>query len=240
MCVADYFDFNVVAFFHKLKTPRTFRANTMPPTSMKPQKDPTQIRTAGEAALGAFLQNFPILRVEEKQLIIDNADIREFKKGAVLLREGQTATQCYLVLKGCVRAYYVVDGEERSTDFYTEGYSVNSFTSAAQGTPSRHYLVCAEDCLLTVSNDAMEAEMCRLIPRLESIIRQEVQKNTGLMQDAIARFLTSSPEERYLHLLNTRSDLFNRIPQHQLASYIGIKPESFSRLRRRVHVTRTS
>lgn len=186
--------------------------------------------------LFSFLRNFPILTEQEIQLIADNTTIREYKKGTFLLREGEVAVNCHLVLRGCVRGFFMKDGEEKSTTFYTEGDTVHSFTSATNGTPSTLNLICVEDCILTVSDSALENEMCRLIPRLESIIRKEVEKSTGKAQDELARFITSSPEERYIHLLESKPELVNRIPQHQLASYLGVTPESLSRIRKRISI----
>lgn len=181
-----------------------------------------------------FIKEFGMLTDDEIDIIIDNTNIKSFKKGTVLLREGQVAKECYMVLKGLVREYYIKDGEERSTNFYTEMDPVNSFTSSTSQKPSEHFLVCAEDCVLTVGNDSLEAEMCKRIPRLEAIIRQEVEKHTGQMQDHMAKFITSSPEERYMSLMETKPELLNRVPQHQIASYLGIKPESLSRIRKRL------
>jgi CRP-like cAMP-binding protein len=185
--------------------------------------------------LKGFVESFQILTKTEVDMIVDNANVKSFKKGSVLLKEGQIAQHCYFILKGCIREYYVVDTEEKSTAFYTELDAVTPFSSYTNQTPSKSYFVCAEDCILTVSTQSLEAEMCAKIPRLESIIRQEVEKNTGKTQDELASFITSSPEQRYLNLLETRPSLINRIPQHQLASFIGIKPESLSRIRKRLH-----
>lgn len=188
--------------------------------------------------LRKFVNSFGILTEEEVSMIVDNANIQYFKKGAILLREGQVAKECFFVLKGLVREYYIVDGEERSTNFFTELEPVNSFTSHTAKKPSRHFLVCAEDCVLTVGNDSLEQEMCRRIPRLETIIKEEVEKETGKMQDDLAKLLTSTPEELYLDLVENRPDLLNRIPQHQIASYIGVKPETLSRIRKRLLTTK--
>lgn len=184
--------------------------------------------------LTTFLKNFPILTDKEIQLIVEKTNIKEFSKGTLLLREGEVSNGCYMILKGCVREFLIKDGFEKSTAFYTEGDPVNSFTSSTSKRPSKLSLVCVEDCILTVSNSAMEKEMCRLIPRLESIIRIEVEKSTGKAQDELARFITSSPEDRYLHLMESRPELLNRIPQHQIASYLGVTAESLSRIRKRV------
>lgn len=186
--------------------------------------------------LAQFLRNFPILSESEIQLIIDNSDIRFYQKGTFLLKEGEVAKNCYLVLKGCIREYFHKGGEEKSVAFYTEGNPVNNFTSATSSLPSKHYLVCMEDCILTVSDQGMEDEMIRLIPRLELIIRKEVEKQTGKAHEELAKFMTSTPEERYQELMENRPDLLNRVSQRHLASYLGITPESFSRIRKRMMI----
>lgn len=181
-----------------------------------------------------FLANFEMLTPEEVDIIVDNTNIREYKKGDFVLREGQMAKECYMVLKGLVREYYIVDGEEKTTNFFTEMQPVNSYSSRKNNKPSKHFLVCAEDCALTVSTNSLEAEMCALIPRLADIIRDEVEKETGKMQDDMAKFITSSPEELYKDLVENQPSLLNRVPQHQIASYLGVKPETLSRIRKRM------
>lgn len=188
--------------------------------------------------LRGFIKQFGMLTDDEIDIIVDNAHIKSFKKGTVLLREGQMSKECYMVLKGLVREYYIKDGVERTTNFFTEMQPVNSFTSRNSSKPSKHFLVCAEDCTLTVGWNSLEEEMCRRIPRLESLIRQEVEKETGKMQDEMAKFITSTPEELYSDLVENRPDLLNRVPQHQIASYLGVTPESLSRIRKRLLTTK--
>jgi len=186
-------------------------------------------------ALRQYIQAFGILTANEIQLILDNTSVKSFEKGTVLLEEGQIASKCYLILKGSIREYQIKNGIDKTTGFYMEGDSVASFSSTGNKVPSKHFLQCEEDCITTVSNQNIEKEMCRQIPRLESIILSEVEKTTGKIQDELSTFITSSPEERYVYLLNSKPEIFNRFPQHQIASYIGVKPESLSRIRRRIH-----
>jgi len=181
-----------------------------------------------------YLNELGMLTDEEIQIVVADADFQNKQKGKFLLKAGQVATQCYLVLKGCVREYYIKDGEEKSTSFFLEGDSISSFTSQKNNVPSKSYLECIEDCILLVSNDDMEKEICRKIPRLESLILQEVEQITGRIQDKLVNFMTSSPEERYISLLENKPELLRRVPQHQIASFIGIQPESLSRLRKRI------
>ena len=76
--------------------------------------------------------------------------------------------------------------------------------------------------------------MISKFPKLEPIIRSEMEKNAGKAQEEHSFFITSSPEERYINLIENKSELLNRVPQHQIASFLGIKPESLSRLRKRI------
>lgn len=183
----------------------------------------------------SFLESFQLLEKEEIELIAEHTVVKEFKKGSVLLHEGTVSKECYSVIKGCVREYYIKDGVEKSTAFFTEGQPISSFTSYTNGIASKHFLRCIEDSLLTVSNESLEKEICQKIPGLESIIRIEVEKNAGLLQDRLSTFMTSSPEERLLKLIEEQPSLLNRVPQHQIASYIGVTPESFSRIKTRIY-----
>ncbi len=181
-----------------------------------------------------MMNGFTYLYEADRNFIMQHTTIEVFPKGSWLLREGQVARHCYAILKGCVRKYYIKNGVEHTTAFFTEGMPVVAFTSQTNQTPSDHYLECTEECMVTVSNPEHEAWMCEQLPNLEKFIRIEVEKNNGKDQEAFTRFMTSTPEERYLALLEERPDLLNRVPQHQIASYIGVKPESLSRIRKRM------
>ena len=188
--------------------------------------------------LKELFKKFPTLIEDEVNAIADNITVKSFKKGKVLLSEGSISKECYSVLKGCVRKYCIKNGEEKTTAFFTEGQAIASFTSYINQTPSNHYLVCAENCLLTVGTKEKEDEMCLKFPKLESIIRSEMEKNSGAFQEEYDSFITSSPEERYSNLIETRPELINRVPQHQIASYLGVTPESLSRIKKRIFLNR--
>lgn len=181
-----------------------------------------------------FIDKFDSLSKQEKQDIVDNLIVQTFKKGAVLLREGQIADICYFILQGCIRQYHLMDGDEKTTAFFTEEQAVVSFSSFSQQIPSTHYWVCEEETIALVGDLAQEQEMYQKFPKLNSITRELMEKDFGKTQEAFATFIASSPEERYLLLLKNRPDLLHRVPQHQVASYLGVKPESLSRIRKRI------
>lgn len=181
-----------------------------------------------------YLADLPMFSEEEKQFLAENITVVSFKKGDLLVREGEVATRCYFVLKGCVRQYKLIDGEEKTTAFFLEQQAVVSYTSYVQKIPSNHYCVCVEDCELIVGTPDTEQEMYRKFPKLEAFTRAFMSEDFGKTQEAYSTFITSSPEERYRNLLKTQPELFQRVPQHQIASYLGMTPESMSRIRKRI------
>ena len=139
----------------------------------------------------------------------------------------------YFVLKGCIRTYYVIDEDEKTTTFYTEMEALTPHCVISK-TPSEYYISCIEDTILTVSNSDMEVEINSKFPKFETLCRILSEELLAKQQINFDEFKTSSPEQRYLNLLQKRPDLIQRVPQHQLASYLGIKPQSLSRLRARI------
>lgn len=174
------------------------------------------------------------LTEDEKEALAKYIPVKTYKKGTVLLEEGQVSIESYFNMGGCVRQYILVDGEERTTAFYTEGQSISSMTSYLQKTPSNHYLACVEDTKLAVLTFDNEQELYKLHPKFESLCRLAMEEDFGKQQAKLADYITKSPEERYLDLLKNQPELLNRVPQFHLASYLGVKPESLSRIRKRI------
>ncbi|MCI5080961.1 MAG: Crp/Fnr family transcriptional regulator [Saprospiraceae bacterium] len=189
--------------------------------------------------LEKYLQNFKVLTPAEISKIVDATIIESHKKGTVLLREGQTSSNCYMVVEGVLREYMLVDGAEKSTGFYLEGETRTSYSKEGKDMPSKHYLECMEDCVVTVSNQNFEEDLRILIPRLDSIIQQVAKEKLGQAKEELSTFISSSPMELYLNLLKQRPSLIERVPQHQIASYLGITPESLSRIRKRIQEKKT-
>lgn len=181
-----------------------------------------------------LISRFLKLTDAEASAFAECIPIKSFKKGDVLLREGQISKDSYFVIKGCVRKYYIIEGEERTTEFYVEDESIASLQSYKNKTPANHYFECVEDCRLAVLNYDKEQELFIRVPKYEALCRISMESDFGEQQEALAKFITSSPEERYKNLIETRPDLLQRVPQYHLASYLGIKPESLSRIRKRL------
>jgi len=186
-----------------------------------------------ENVLFDFLSKYVSLTEEEKNVINSLDLFHSVKKGTILLKEGQKSKDSYFVLKGCIRTYYVLDGEEKTTGFYTE-MDVLTPPCVISQTPSEYYINCLEDTILTVSNSDMEVEVNAKFPKFETLCRILSEELLAKQRMDFDAFKTSSPEQRYLNLLQKRPDLIQRVPQYQLASYLGIQPQSLSRLRSRI------
>ena len=180
-----------------------------------------------------FISKYISLTVEEQNVILSLDLFRSAKKGAILLKEGQKSKDGYFILKGCLRKYYVINGEEKTTGFFTEmeGLTPHCVTNKA---PSEYFISCVEDTILTVADPDIGVEVNAKFPKFDIMCRMLSEELLAKEQIDFDEFKTSSPEQRYLNLLEKRPDLIQRVPQHQLASYLGIKPQSLSRLRARI------
>lgn len=180
-----------------------------------------------------FISKYISLTEEEKNVLLSLNLFHVVKKGTVLLREGQKTQESYFVIKGCIRVYYMIDGEEKTTAFYTEMEALTP-PCVVNNSPSEYFISCVEDSILIVSNTEMEVETNSKFPKFEIMCRKFSEELLAKQRIDFDAFKISSPEQRYLNLLQQRPDLLQRVPQHQLASFLGIKPQSLSRLRARI------
>lgn len=174
------------------------------------------------------------LSYEESASLAEKINLIEYKKGDILLREGEFVNCCQFVLSGCVRQYILQDGEEKTTAFFTEKQAVSSHDREKGKVPSRYYLSCVIDSVIGTAALDLEETVYSEFPSLESVTRKTIEEDLRKTQDDFATFITSSPEKRYLNFLEMRPELLDIAPQHQIASYLGMTPESLSRIRKRI------
>lgn len=180
-----------------------------------------------------FIAKYVALTEDEKNALLSLDLFHSVKKGTILLKEGQKSQDEYFILKGCLRKYYIINGEEKTTAFFTEMESLTPHC-VKNSAPSEYFISCVEDTILTVANQDMGVEINAKFPKFEVMCRMFSEELLAKEQINFDEFKISSPEQRYLNLLQNRPELIQRVPQNQLASFLGIKPQSLSRLRARI------
>lgn len=187
-----------------------------------------------QGELISFISKFNVLEPAEVKEMATHIQVKAFHKGAVLLCEGKKTQSCFFVLKGLLRQYHLVDGIEKTIRFFEEEEAAVLFTEYMSQAASNSTLVCVEDSILIIGSPEEEGVMYEQFPKLQQITRLMVERDLARTQDVLTRFVALSPMERYEYLLKEKHSLVQRVPQHQLASYIGITPESLSRIRKRM------
>ncbi len=166
--------------------------------------------------------------------IKENIPVRKIKKNANLLKAGEVSSEFYFVIKGCIRLYYITNHDDKTGFFYTENDFVSSYESFTKRLPSKNNLQALEETVVAVITIETAYKILELFPKFEFLARTAMEQELSVYQDVIAGFITSSPEQRYLHLQNSKPDLIQRIPQYYLATYLGVAPETLSRIRKRI------
>jgi CRP-like cAMP-binding protein len=139
-----------------------------------------------------------------------------------------------LTLRGCIRQYNLSNGDEKTTRFFFEDDWVLSVNEVSENATSLFNWICLEDCTLVSGNEQKAQELFVNFPRLETISRRIVEDAFSKIQKSVLSYYSESPEQRYLSLIKTQSNIIQRVPQYYLASYLGIQPESLSRIKKRI------
>src|SRR5262245_37921999 len=181
----------------------------------------------------SFLSQFVSLDDTQRRTIRAVTRIVRYPRGTIVLAEGSPATESWLVVDGCVRAFRDVGGADRTIEFYTELHPAIPPTYGTDA-PSPVSFECLEDVVASASTPAEEARAFAEHPAFDAICRVMGEVLVARLQQVHIDALTRTAEERYLDLVARRPDLLQRVPQYHIASFLGVQPETLSRIRRRL------
>lgn len=184
--------------------------------------------------LNNFLLKFKELSVDEVKELGKLLSTKTVTKGSVVVNQGEFCNLCFFVLRGCMRQYVIEDGVDKTIGIYTEEQAINYFNEGGTNAASASYLSAIEDSVLLVGNPEKDETLYIKFPTLVDITRKMIERDLAKSRQDFASFVISSPEQRYLQLMANRPDILLRVPQVIIASYLGITPESLSRIRRRI------
>ena len=176
----------------------------------------------------------------ETRLLQNAVAKKVYQKNEIIFKEGAISEEIYFLTKGCVRLFYNVDGKDKTAFFYTEGQFICAGESYTFNLPAIENYQAVEQAEIFVFTKSKIKMLLEEVPRFEIIARIATENELITCQRVIASFVTKSAEERYLDLLSTQGELFRRVPQQYIASFLGVSPETLSRIKARVFSRKSS
>ncbi|MGI4751906.1 MAG: Crp/Fnr family transcriptional regulator [Janthinobacterium lividum] len=180
------------------------------------------------------IQNVITLSTAEKDLVTALFKEKTYKKEDFFLAGGQVCKQVGFVTKGLLRYYINHDGEDKTYDFGQENNFVCNYESFLPQSPSTKIIQALEDCELLVISFADLQIFYQSIKQAERFGRLVIEQVFIQTLQDLSSFYTDSPELRYEKFLKKHPDLQQRISQYHIASFVGVKPQSLSRIRKRI------
>lgn len=179
-----------------------------------------------------FLKQFvPLTDTEVRKQLLPIITLREFNKKEIITRAGEVEDYINFINKGLLRKYFKSDEEEHIVQISREGHLISSQESFYTRTPSEYYVESIEpSVLLSISYDDME-NMFQQSHNLERLGRLVTVHTMVLKDKWLTSLIMQSPRERFLNFVENHPEIIQRVPQKYLASYLNIKPETFSRFK---------
>lgn len=183
-----------------------------------------------------------IAKIEE-YISLSDADIqiinslfkqKEYRVNQIIHQEGLMCNKLWFIAKGLVRYTSNINGEDRNFIFRNEGNFIGDIESFIKRTPSTKSIVTLEDCVIyAISKNDLQI-FYQKVTHGERFGRLLVENIFAAAVNHLVSFYTESPEQRYTKLIKQNKDFIQRIPQYHIASFLGIKPQSLCRIKKRL------
>lgn len=172
------------------------------------------------------------LSASELDLVHQLFQHKTCKKKTLLLNKGQVCNFEAYIIKGCVKKYYLnQNGDEVILQFAVEDWWISDMVSFTEQIPSLIYIETMEETELLQINFQNKEQLFKQVPQLERVFRLLVQRAYSVLENRFLTGVAASAEERYLNFIKKYPMLPQRVPQYQIASYLGITPEALSRIK---------
>lgn len=163
---------------------------------------------------------------------------KEFKAKTAIIKEGSIATNLYFIEYGLLRAYHLQDGKEINTYFACDNQFISTFSSFISQAPSFEILEAIEDSIVYGLSYQSLTELYKESSKFEKLGRIFAEKNYLCILDRTLTMQTKTAKQKYLDFIEKyNKKIIQRVPQHQIASFLGVAPESLSRVRKEISIS---
>jgi len=172
---------------------------------------------------------------EELEIFHNLLEHKIVPKKTFLLQEGEVCNFEGYVIKGCTRTYYIDEnGFEVILQFGVEDWWLGDVTSFHDQKPSKLFIETIEDTELLTFNPQTKEELLFKVPKFERVFRLLIQRNLAATQNRLFKSIAQPAQERYVEFVEKYPTIPQRVPQHYIASYLGISPEFLSKIRGKI------
>ncbi|HJS56068.1 MAG TPA: Crp/Fnr family transcriptional regulator [Chitinophagaceae bacterium] len=178
-----------------------------------------------------YLSQYTNISIEEFAELINWTEHHQFNKRTILTKPGDVEDHMYFITKGLVRKYFLKGKDEIITHLAKEGTIIGSGESFLTGAPSKYFVETLEPTIaFSISREKLE-EMYASSKKWEKLGRIMTTQYFVIQEMRVMDNIRYSTRERFMRFMKENTDLLQRVPQKYLASYLNIKPETFSRLK---------
>lgn len=172
---------------------------------------------------------------EELEIFNQSFELRRYSRKTLLLRAGEICDFEAYISKGCVRSYFInEEGAEVTLQFALEDWWVSDIASFHERIPSKIFIETLEECELLILTPESKDRLLRQVPKFERIFRIMIQRNLSRLQERLFLTITTDGKQKYLDFMQRYPQVIQRVPQHYIASYLGITPEFLSKVRKKI------
>jgi CRP-like cAMP-binding protein len=176
------------------------------------------------------------LTQEEETFVKEYLTPKKLRKKQYLLQEGDICKSICMVEKGALRTYVLDEaGNERITAFALEGWTTGDLYSFINEEPASVNIEALEDCELVLISKPAHGELLQKMPKYETYIRILMTDAYMALQKRTTNIISLPPEKQYQAFTQTYPNILQRVPQHMIASYMGLSPETLSRVKSRIN-----
>jgi CRP-like cAMP-binding protein len=184
-----------------------------------------------EEILKQHIDKTVLLTDEQFAYLFSHFKPQSFKKGQVVIQEGDKVDKEYFVLSGCLKAFFVNDeAKVHILQFAMSTWWISDFNALYNHTGATIHVDCITDAEVLSITNADREKVCRELHPVEHFFRWRTNKGYVAAQKRILSLMNSDAKARYEELLKTYPELYNTVPKHLIAAYLGVTRETLSRL----------